>query len=475
MSETVNETMNDVTMTDKLTNNDMASNVTGPASSGSEGRSANPSVAMPRVVSIVGPTASGKTGLGIAVARALAERGERAEIVNADAYQMYRGMDIGTAKPTADEQAAVPHHLLDIIDPDEAMSVARFQQVARATIHDLQSRGIRPILVGGSGLYARAAIDDISFPGTDPDVRRRLEERERSEGAGALFDELRAKDPQAASRMDPHNPRRTIRALEVIEVTGRPYSASLPRYRYVIASVQIGLDLPREELDQRIDIRTKQMLEGGFIEEVERIRPHLGATAGRALGYQQVIDYLDGLCDLDDTFRDIAQKTKRLARKQMGWFGRDPRIHWLHALNPRLVDNAMAVIDHADAGDYDPIDAQADEYTQHHLGDLQEWQSGPWRPVPRGDRQQSRRGFGQWAGPCSQPAIRKTRVGFAGCTMSANIWLKALMSPRYAACFACLYDSRVTPPQSRSHPASCARRDAKMRSVMALPPLNGCR
>ena len=167
------------------------------------------------------------------------------------------------------------------------------------------------------------------------------------------------------------NPRRTIRALEVIEVTGRPYSASLPRYRYVIASVQIGLDLPREELDQRIDIRTKQMLEGGFIEEVERIRPHLGATAGRALGYQQVIDYLDGLCDLDDTFRDIAQKTKRLARKQMGWFGRDPRIHWLHALNPRLVDNAMAVIDHADAGDYDPIDAQADEYTQHHLGDLQ--------------------------------------------------------------------------------------------------------
>ena len=129
--------------------------------------------------------------------------------------------------------------------------------------------------------------------------------------------------------------------------------------------------LPREELDQRIDIRTKQMLEGGFIEEVERIRPHLGATAGRALGYQQVIDYLDGLCDLDDTFRDIAQKTKRLARKQMGWFGRDPRIHWLHALNPRLVDNAMAVIDHADAGDYDPIDAQADEYTQHHLGDLQ--------------------------------------------------------------------------------------------------------
>ena len=158
-----------------------------------------------RVVSIVGPTASGKTGLGIAIARRLAEAGERAEIVNADAYQMYRGMDIGTAKPTAEEQAAVPHHLIDIIDPEDTMSVARFQQLARETIADLQSRGIRPILVGGSGLYARAAIDDITFPGTDPDVRTRLEEREKTEGAGALFDELRAKDPEA-TQSTPHHP-----------------------------------------------------------------------------------------------------------------------------------------------------------------------------------------------------------------------------------------------------------------------------
>ena len=294
-----------------------------------------------RVVSIVGPTASGKTGLGIAIARRLAEAGERAEIVNADAYQMYRGMDIGTAKPTAEEQAAVPHHLIDIIDPEDTMSVARFQQLARETIADLQSRGIRPILVGGSGLYARAAIDDITFPG-----------------------------PEAAARMDPRNPRRTIRALEVIELTGKPYSASLPRYRYVIPSVQIGLDLDRPDLDHRIDLRTKQMYDDGFIEEVERLRPHLGATAVRALGYQQIIDLLDGIWDVNDAFADIAQKTKRLARKQMGWFGRDPRIHWLQALNPKLVDNAMAIIAHADAGDYDPIDARADEYTQHHLGDI---------------------------------------------------------------------------------------------------------
>jgi len=323
-----------------------------------------------RVVSIVGPTASGKTGLGIAIARRLAERGERAEIVNADAYQMYRGMDIGTAKPTAEEQAAVPHHLIDIIDPDDTMTVARFQQLARRTITELQSRGIRPILVGGSGLYARAAIDDISFPGTDPKIRERLERREREEGAGVLFEELRAKDPQAAARMDPRNPRRTIRALEVIELTGRLYSATLPRYRYVVASVQIGLDLDRVDLDRRIDIRTAQMREAGFLDEARRLRPHMGLTASRALGYQQMFDLLDGLWDERDAWADVAQKTKRLARKQMGWFGRDPRIHWLQALNPALVDNAMAIIDHADAGDYDAIDAQADAYTQHHLGDI---------------------------------------------------------------------------------------------------------
>lgn len=324
----------------------------------------------PRVISIVGPTASGKTGLGIAIARRLAERGEMAHIVNADAYQMYKGMDIGTAKASAQEQAAVPHHLLDVIEPSDTMSVARFQHMARECIAELQADGVRPILVGGSGLYARAAIDDISFPGTDPDVRARLEERERVEGSGVLFAELRSKDPQAAAHMDPHNPRRIIRALEVIEVTGQPYSATLPQYRYVIPSVQIGLDLDRADLDQRIDLRTKQMFDQGFVDEVERLRPHLGVTAARALGYQQVIDYLDGLRDLDDAMAAVAQKTKRLARKQMGWFGRDPRIHWLSALNPDLVDNAMEVIDNADAGAYDAIDMHAQEYVQHHLGDI---------------------------------------------------------------------------------------------------------
>lgn len=317
-----------------------------------------------KVISIVGPTASGKTSLGISIAKRLAENGVKAEIINADAYQMYKYMDIGTAKASAKEQAEVPHHLIDIINPEESMSVARFQTLARNCIHELQDRGIRPILVGGSGLYARAAVDDITFPGTDPLIRKALEERERKVGAIALFEELEKKDPVAASKMDARNTRRTIRALEVIEITGKPYSASLPRYKYVIDCVQIGLDLKREDLDKRIDIRTQIMREKGFVDEVLKIRNRLGVTASRALGYQQIINYLDGLCSEDDAFADIAQKTKRLARKQMGWFGRDARIHWLDALRPDLTDAALSIIYDADSTDYLNTNV-----TQHHLGD----------------------------------------------------------------------------------------------------------
>ncbi|PXY89130.1 tRNA (adenosine(37)-N6)-dimethylallyltransferase MiaA [Bifidobacterium asteroides] len=331
--------------------------------------------AEPRIVSIVGPTASGKTALGVALAQALEERGQEAHIVNADAYQMYRGMDVGTAKPSIQERQAVVHHLIDIIEPEEVMSVARFQAMARSLIADLRAKGIRPILVGGSGLYTRAVIDDLSFPGTDPAVRARLEERAQEEGPGLLFRQLQERDPEAADRMDPRNVRRTVRALEVMEITGRPYSASLPRYRYLLPALQLGLDLPREELDRRIDQRTQAMRDHGLVDEVSRLRNRLGTTASRALGYQQILDYLYGRTDLDSAFELIAQKTKRLARKQMGWFGRDPRIHWLNALAPDLARQALDLVDHADQGCFDQADAQADQsdqgrVTRHHLGAL---------------------------------------------------------------------------------------------------------
>ena len=233
------------------------------------------------------------------------------------------------------------------------------------------------MLVGGSGLYTRAVIDDLSFPGTDRAVRVRLENRAAEEGPGLLFKELEEKDPQAAARMDPRNVRRTVRALEVMEITGRPYSASLPRYRYLLPAVQIGLDLPRGELDERIDRRTEEMRRKGLVDEVSHLRGHLGTTAARALGYPQIEDYLDGHIDEDQAFVLIAQKTKRLARKQMGWFGRDPRIHWLDALAPDLIAQALALVDRADQGDFDRADLEADRDaglpgTRHPLGSLGE-------------------------------------------------------------------------------------------------------
>lgn len=324
------------------------------------------------VVSIVGPTATGKTDLGISLTVELTKRGQPAEIVNADAYQMYRGMDIGTAKPSADERARVTHHLIDIIDPDETMTVARFQELARGTIRDLQARGIRPILVGGSGLYARAAIDDIAFPGTDSTVRGRLEQQAAEEGPGVLFAQLRERDPEAAANMDPRNVRRTIRALEVINITGRPYSATLPAYRYLIPTVQIGLDMSRDVLDKRIDERTRAMRDQGLVEEVQRLRPILGTTAARALGYQEIIGFLDGECSEDEAFEQIARRTKRLARRQMGWFGRDPRIHWLPAGDADLVTKALEIVKRADRGDCDESDAKADTFARHRLGSLGE-------------------------------------------------------------------------------------------------------
>lgn len=325
----------------------------------------------PRAISIVGPTASGKTALAIGLARFLKDHdGQECQIVNEDAYQIYRGMDIGTAKPTAQERKAVRHWLIDVCDPSESMSVAVFQKMARQVISRLAAQHIRPILVGGSGLYARAAVDNMSFPGHDQTVREQLRNRAENEGPSVLFHELEQKDPQAAQQMDPHNVRRTIRALEVIEVTGRPYSTFLPRYRYVIPTLQIGLDLHADDLDRRIAQRTSLMREEGFVDEVRRLRGKLGFTASRALGYPQIQRYLDGQISKDEAFQEIEQKTRRLARRQMSWFGRDPRIHWLDALDPDLLQKAAELVGQADNGEFDRTDFSDVTPTRHYLGQI---------------------------------------------------------------------------------------------------------
>lgn len=323
-----------------------------------------------RVISIVGPTASGKTALAISMAQKLEERGQHCEILNVDAYQMYKGMDIGTAKPTAQERAAVPHHLLDICDPREEMSIARFQTIVRTKIRELDARLIRCILVGGSGLYARAATDIMTLSPHDATVRASLEKRAETEGPSALFAELEQKDPQAAQSMDPRNVRRTIRALEVIAITGKPYSSTLPTYHYAFPTLQIGLDLPREELDRRINQRTQLMRHDGFLDEVHHLQGKLGPTARKAIGYEQMQEVIDGKLSENEAFEQIAAKTRRLARKQMGWFGRDPRIHWLEALDPDLVSKALALVEQADNGDFATDDGPVAP-TRHHLGDVE--------------------------------------------------------------------------------------------------------
>lgn len=283
-----------------------------------------------RLIAVVGPTAAGKSELAIELARRLS-----GEIVNADSMQLYRGMDIGTAKPAATERAAVPHHLYDIWDVTEEASVAEYQRIALTAVEQIQARGRCPILVGGSGLYVRAVVDRIDFPGTVPAVRAKLERELATLGAPALHQRLSTVDPAAAAAILPGNGRRLVRALEVIQITGRPFSASLPSYEPRPDIVQVGLDHP--ELDSRIDIRVDRMWEAGFIEEVRALLPlglRDGRTASRALGYQQVLAYLAGDCTENAARVATAQATRRFARRQRSWFRRDPRVHWVDPSDP---------------------------------------------------------------------------------------------------------------------------------------------
>jgi tRNA dimethylallyltransferase len=295
-----------------------------------------------RVIAVVGPTAAGKSGLAVALAQAL-----DGEVINADSMQVYRGMDIGTAKLTRAERGGVPHHLLDLWDVRRPANVADYQRLARATIADLTARGRVPILAGGSGLYVRAALEDLTFPGTDPDIRARLEAELADRGAAALHTRLAAADPAAAAAILPSNGRRIVRALEVIELTGRPFTATLPDYAASVPARQLGLRLPREELDRRIEQRVDQMWAAGFEDEVRRLEQaglRDGRTASRALGYQQLLRYLAGDWTLDQARDETVRATRRFARRQESWFRRDPRITWLDASAPDLLDQALAVV-----------------------------------------------------------------------------------------------------------------------------------
>ncbi|AXK36220.1 tRNA (adenosine(37)-N6)-dimethylallyltransferase MiaA [Streptomyces armeniacus] len=281
----------------------------------------------PQVIAVVGPTAAGKSDLAVSLARQLG-----GEVVNADSMQLYQGMDIGTAKLTAEERQGVPHHLLDIWHVTVAASVAEYQRLARAEIDRLLAAGRVPVLVGGSGLYVRGVIDVMEFPGTDPAVRARLEAELAEHGTRALHARLAAADPDAARAILPSNGRRVVRALEVIEITGRPFTANLPGHEAAYDTLQIGVDVARPELDERIADRVDRMWRAGLVDEVralEEVGLRQGRTASRALGYQQVLAALAGECTEDEARAETVRATKRFARRQDSWFRRDPRVHWL--------------------------------------------------------------------------------------------------------------------------------------------------
>ncbi|MCD9153214.1 tRNA (adenosine(37)-N6)-dimethylallyltransferase MiaA [Aeromicrobium duanguangcaii] len=294
------------------------------------------------VVAIVGPTASGKTGLSVALAQEL-----DGEVVNADSVQLYRGMDVGSAKATVAERGGVPHHLLDVLEVTDEANVAQFQQWARAAIDEVRDRGRLPILVGGSSLYVRAALDPLEFPGTDPRVRAQWAARLDEVGAEALHGELARRDPAAAAAILPTNGRRIVRALEVGELTGRPFVATMPEPVSVYPRVvMIGLDVPRDVLDARIDARVDQMWADGLVDEVRSLAGLAGSpTASRALGYQQVLAFLAGEMTEDEARAETKSGTRRFARRQDRMMRKDPRIHWLPFDAPDLLARAVALVE----------------------------------------------------------------------------------------------------------------------------------
>lgn len=293
--------------------------------------------AAPPVIAVVGPTGSGKSELAVALAERLG-----GEVVNADSMQFYRGMDIGTAKMTLEERRGIPHHMLDILDVREEASVSAFQQHARAAVADIHARGRRAILAGGSGLYVRAALDVIEFPGTDAQLRRRLERELDAEGLPALRERLALVDPVSAGRLG--DARRIVRALEVHELTGRAFSSFMPDRRYFRPAVQIGLEVDREALKERLALRVHRMVAAGLLEEVRGLDAQglrEGRTASRALGYAQFLKVLDGQWGIGDAAADTIAATRKFARRQLTWFRADPRIGWFGWQDPQLVPKVL--------------------------------------------------------------------------------------------------------------------------------------
>lgn len=296
----------------------------------------------PEVIGVVGPTATGKSDLGVALALEL-----DGEVVGADASQLYRGMDIGTAKLAYAARGGVPHHQIDVLGVRDEASVAAYQRAARADLDGIGDRGRTALLVGGSGLYVRAALDRLEIPPTDPAVRARLTDDLQRVGVAALRERLAAVDPQAAASIEPQNDRRIVRALEVIELTGRPFSATLPTRDFVRPTIVIGLRAPRDLLDGRVEARVARMWAEGLLDEVRELSAcglREGRTASRAVGYAQALGQLDGRISEVEAQHETTRLTRRLVRRQESWFGADPRIHWFDAEAPDLLAQATALV-----------------------------------------------------------------------------------------------------------------------------------
>jgi tRNA dimethylallyltransferase len=299
------------------------------------------------LVAIVGATGTGKSGLSLDMAERLRDRGRDAEVVNADAMQLYRGMDIGTAKLPLDERRGIPHHLLDVLDISEESTVAAYQSAARAAIDNILARGAVAILVGGSGLYVSSVLWNFRFPGTDAVIRAQLEAELESAGPGVLYQRLLALDPAAAASIGPHNARRLVRALEVIELTGEPFGAGLPDDSSLWRQVTIlGLQTPRDVLVARLDARVSQMWADGILDEVRTLEDRRwGVTAERAIGYAQARAQLDGGLSEQDAIAQAAALTRRYARRQVGWFRRYADATWLDSDDLGKLDAALDTID----------------------------------------------------------------------------------------------------------------------------------